>query len=203
MGATAIKQSLEDEGSSYEDIKNMQKICKKVGMPLNLKIGGCEAINDINFCRLISSNNIIAPMVETKYAFEKFMKNFNYADRNQKFFVNLETIDAFNNIKKILDIFNNNKLFLSINTVSEVKDFLYLKNTPLNFNPKKAPNSQNLPKIVKLNFAVNIIERELMLKNKSIISDKPYLYKIDAIEGLDIDTLFDFNYAKLLHKKLF
>ena len=75
MGATAIKQSLEDEGSSYEDIKNMQKICKKVGMPLNLKIGGCEAINDINFCRLISSNNIIAPMVETKYAFKKFIKN--------------------------------------------------------------------------------------------------------------------------------
>ena len=48
-----------------------------------------------------------------------------------------------------------NNLNDSINTVTEEKNFLYLDNKPLNFDPKKAPNSQNLPNISRLNFAVN------------------------------------------------
>lgn len=104
---------------------------------------------------------------------------------------------------KILKIYNKNNYYQSFNTVTELKDYLYLRGKPLNFDPSKAPNSQNLPEIVKLNFAINIISKKLMKKNKSVISKRPYLYKIDAIEGLDIDTLSDFNYAEFLHKKLF
>ena len=35
-----------------------------------------------------------------------------------------------------------------------------------NFNPSKALNSQDLPNIVKLNFAVSIISKNLMFKKK-------------------------------------
>ena len=42
-----------------------------------------------------------------------------------------------------------------------------------------------------------------MQKKKSIIGDKPILYKLDEIEGFDIDTLYDFEYAEYLHKRLF
>ena len=52
LGAVAVKQSLEDEGASFEDIKKMRKITKKAKLALNVKIGGCEAKNDIFFCTM-------------------------------------------------------------------------------------------------------------------------------------------------------
>ena len=39
----AIKQSLEDEGASFEEIKIMRKITRKAGLQHNIKVGGCEA----------------------------------------------------------------------------------------------------------------------------------------------------------------
>ena len=61
----AIKQSLEDEGASFQDISLMRKISKKLKLKLNVKIGGCEAKNDIFFCISISTDGIVAPMVES------------------------------------------------------------------------------------------------------------------------------------------
>lgn len=125
-------------------------------------------------------------------------------DSKNIFFTNCTSpLIKISTYKKIIQLYEKNNSYLSINTVSSVKEYLYLDGKPLNFNPSKAPNSQNLPEIVKLNFAINVISRDLMLKNKSIISKKPYLYKINEIEGIDIDTMFDFNYAEFLHKKLF
>ena len=40
-----------------------------------------------------------------------------------------------------------------------------------------------------------------MIKNKSIIGKKPYLYQLDEIEGIDIDTNLDFEFAELAFKK--
>ncbi len=89
----------------------------------------------------------------------------------------------------------------SINTVTELKDYLYLKNKPINFKKNKAPNSQDLPDIVKLNFAVNIISKKQMQVSKSLIGKNPILYKLDEIEGFDINTPFEFNFAENLFKK--
>ena len=49
LGVTGVKQSTEDEGSSFKDIILMRKITQKIGINLNIKIGGCEAKNDIFF----------------------------------------------------------------------------------------------------------------------------------------------------------
>ena len=91
--------------------------------------------------------------------------------------------------------------FDSLNTVNELKEFLFLDNKPLNFETHKTPNSQDLPNIVKLNFAINILKTEDMYKNKSLIGKNPYLYNLDEIEGLDINTEFEFSYAEYLFKK--
>jgi len=113
----------------------------------------------------------------------------------------LVKIETYNNIfEKFEAIKNNND---SLNTVTEEKNFLYLDNKAINFNPKKAPNSQDLPNIVKLNFAVNILSKKLMLTKKSVIGDNPYFFKLDQMEGFDIDTFFDFEFAEYLHKKIF
>ena len=42
-----------------------------------------------------------------------------------------------------------------------------------------------------------------MLNKKSVIGNKPYLFKLSEQEGFDIDTEQDFEYAEFLHKKLF
>ena len=49
LGASGVKQSLEDEGVSFQDIEIMRVLTKKIKMKLNVKIGGCEARNDIFF----------------------------------------------------------------------------------------------------------------------------------------------------------
>jgi CMP-N-acetylneuraminic acid synthetase len=76
----------------------------------------------------------------------------------------LVKIETYNNIfKKFEEIKNIND---SLNTVTEEKNFLYMDNKAINFDPIKAPNSQDLPNIVKLNFAVNILSKKLMLTKK-------------------------------------
>lgn len=103
-----------------------------------------------------------------------------------------------NIINKFLKI---KKIYGSINTVSQLKEFIYFKNKPLNFKASRAPKSQNINNVVKLNFAVNIISNKEMYKKKSIVSKKPFFYNLDEIEGFDIDTMIDFEIAEFLHKK--
>ena len=104
----------------------------------------------------------------------------------------------------IIKIFDENKNKNdSINTVNDVKEFLYLGDKPLNFDPKKAQGSQNLPDVVRGNFAVNILTTELMAKKQSLVGTNPYFYKLNSIEGYDINTEFEFEYAEHLFKKYF
>ena len=108
--------------------------------------------------------------------------------------------------QKIISIYKKNlleKKYDSINTVTEIKEFLFHKDKPINFKINRTPNSQDLPNIVKLNFAINILSTKQMSQNRSLIGDKPYLYKLDEIEGLDINSKFEFSYANYLHKLKF
>ena len=86
----------------------------------------------------------------------------------------------------------------SFNSVSEVKEFLILNQKPINFDFNKAPNSQNLPDVIKLNFAINILPTSLMLNKKSLIGDKPFFYKLKDEEGFDINTNLEFSYGEFL-----
>ena len=96
--------------------------------------------------------------------------------------------------------FKNNK-FDSLNTVTEIREFLFKDNKPINFKLNKTPNSQNLPNIVKLNFAINILNTKQMSSGKSLIGKKPFLYKLNEIEGLDINSEYEFSFAEYLFKK--
>ena len=102
--------------------------------------------------------------------------------------------------KSIKSFFLNNKKFNSLNSISDVKEFLFLKNKPINFRLDKAPNSQNLPNIVKLNFAISILETDYMKTKKTLIGNKPFFYKLNQIEGHDINTKYEFEFAKYLFK---
>jgi hypothetical protein len=101
LGVIGIKQSLEDEGASFEEIILMRKITKKVGLNLNVKIGGCEAKNDIYFCKGIKTNSIVAPMVESSYALKKFLQ-ISKVGAKIPLLINIETINAIKNLDAMI-----------------------------------------------------------------------------------------------------
>lgn len=91
--------------------------------------------------------------------------------------------------------------FDSVNTVNSVKEFLFRDNQPINYQLENQPRSQDLPDIYSLNFACNVIKKEDMIQYKNVVGRKPYLHVVDEIEGLDIDTMVDFECAEFLYKK--
>ena len=103
-----IKSSFEDEGVIFNELIKLKELCISSNIDLNIKIGGCEAISDINNCLLLIVNGIVAPMVESSFALEKFIVSVNnnltpQLRKKIKFFVNIESKTAYENIKDILE----------------------------------------------------------------------------------------------------
>lgn len=90
----------------------------------------------------------------------------------------------------------------SLNTANDVKEFLWENNKPINYDPEHTPRSQDLPDIVMLNFALNIIRRERMVEIKHYIGKRPYIHKISREDAIDVDDMLDFEFAEFMYKKL-
>ena len=97
-----IKQSFEDEGALLEDIKTIRKLTKLNNLKLSVKIGGCEAKSDIHQCKYMEVDGIVAPMIETEFALQKFIESVSHIN-NIKFYINIESKSGYENIDKILD----------------------------------------------------------------------------------------------------
>lgn len=100
----SIKSEFEDEGASLEEITLLNNIVQKIGIDLTIKIGGCGAINDIRQAKKIGAKTIVAPMVESPYALEKFIKSIDilYQKGYPELFINIETVFGYNNFDEIL-----------------------------------------------------------------------------------------------------
>ena len=91
--------------------------------------------------------------------------------------------------------------FDSLNTGNEVKEFLWKDNQPINYDPAHTPRSQDLPDILMLNFAINIIDRQHMVDIAHYIGKKRYIHKISREDAVDVDDMLDFEFAEFLYKK--
>ena len=69
-------------------------------------------------------------------------------------------------VKCILEYKSNLNKFDLLATVNSIKQFLWLDNRAINYNSNKNPGSQDLPNIVSLNHAINILPLEIMLRKK-------------------------------------
>ena len=103
-----IKSSFEDEGVQFNELIRLKQLCNLSNIVLNIKIGGCEAISDINNCLLIDSDGIVAPMIESPFALEKFITSVNnnvppQLRKKINFFINVESRTAYDNISEILN----------------------------------------------------------------------------------------------------
>ena len=89
--------------------------------------------------------------------------------------------------------------FDSLNTAHLIKEFLWLDGKAINYDPTRMPKSQNLPDILALNFAVNIIRRADILASGSIVGRHPRLFPISQMEATDIDNECDFIFAETIY----
>lgn len=88
---------------------------------------------------------------------------------------------------------------ISVNTVHEVKDFMWHDGMPVNYDPSDQPRSQDLPDYVALNFACNIISTSIM-RSRGVIVGTPHIgIVIDKIQAVDIDDVYDFEIAETLY----
>jgi len=110
-----VKQSFEDEGVLLGDLILMRRICDLSGMKLSIKIGGCEAISDLINCLKIGADFIVAPMIESEFALQKYHEStiHNVDDSVRKrtsFYINIESTQAITNLEKILESPSSNIL---------------------------------------------------------------------------------------------
>ena len=105
-------------------------------------------------------------------------------------------------ISQCINQFLSSSGYDSLATVSSIKEFLWLDGKPMNYDPAHAPNSQDLPDVVALNFGVTVVRKEDLIRNCNVIGKKPQFVVTDEIEAVDIDTPLDFYIAEQLYKKL-
>lgn len=84
----------------------------------------------------------------------------------------------------------------SLATATAIKEFMWLNNKPINYETANQPNSQNLPNILALNFGLNLIRKNDLIKYRNIVGINPLFVELNEIEGIDIDTPLDFFIAE-------
>lgn len=105
----AIKSEFEAEGSRTREMVKLNEVVFRADMDFYIKIGGCEAVRDLDECRMLGASGIMAPMIETPFAMSKFIsavnKTYNQDEKdNIEFIINVETITCFNNFDEIMEV---------------------------------------------------------------------------------------------------
>ena len=105
-GVLAIKAEFEAEGSRTDELVMLNEVVFRADMELFIKIGGCEAIRDMDQCRMLGASGIVAPMIETPFAMKKFVDAGRkvYSDRVEdiEWIINTETVTCHQNLDQIL-----------------------------------------------------------------------------------------------------
>ncbi len=105
-GVISIKAEFEAEGSRKDELIMLRELVENVGLGLIIKIGGCEAVHDIDQCKLLDATGVMAPMIETPFAIEKFKgavtKLYGETPKIERI-INAETITCLCNFDGILE----------------------------------------------------------------------------------------------------
>lgn len=96
-GVVSVKAEFEAEGTRPDELLRLVDIAARVGLPLTLKIGGCEAMLDLMQARQFGASFIVAPMIESTYALSKYVSAKDVVfDPNERatiqFLFNVETV---------------------------------------------------------------------------------------------------------------
>ena len=117
----AIKAEFEAEGSRTDELVMLNEIIFRADMKLYVKIGGCEAVRDLDQCRMLGASGIMAPMIESPFAMKKFIgaanKVYGNAVKDIEWIINAETKTCHANLD---DILSEAKGFLTTVSIGRV-----------------------------------------------------------------------------------
>lgn len=110
-GATEVKAAMEAEGILLYELLRTKEMAMAAGLGLSVKIGGCEALTDARLAKGYGVSILMAPMIESPFALEKFlaMADGQFPGEEQadtKFFINIETLEGHRQIGRILSVEN-------------------------------------------------------------------------------------------------
>lgn len=98
----SLKGEFEAEGLGRDDMASECLFAARNGLDYLVKIGGCEAKADINYLAALDIKSVVAPMIETSFAMEKYMTILP-VDHFKHIGVTIETITAVDNIDSIIE----------------------------------------------------------------------------------------------------
>lgn len=98
---SSLKGEFEAEGLTRDVLASESLYAARNGLDYLVKIGGCEAKGDVNFLMSLGIVSIVAPMIETAFAMEKYMEILPDG-RFEHVAVTIETVTAVANIAEIL-----------------------------------------------------------------------------------------------------
>ena len=117
-GVYGIKAEFEAEGARMDELICLRELILRADLKFITKIGGCEAVHDMQQCKLLGASGIMAPMIETPFAMSKFVgaaKRVYKEDINTvEWIINAETETCLANYDEVLKV---GKGFLNAVTV--------------------------------------------------------------------------------------
>ena len=223
--AVGLKAEFETEGASFEDVYRLRKISQEIGLYLSVKIGGCGDIRSLIETKEIKADTIVAPMIESPYAMEKFVTSFYNIYKNidflPKLYINIETICAFENIHKIFqdkcmeyihgivigrgDLAESLKIDVNDNKVSDITNQLILitqkYKKKLIIGGKISPdNILNIPQQQISGIETRKIIFEPPVKKEGII--KALEFEIEWLKNKNDKNIFDKKRLEELSKRI-
>jgi len=107
-GCVALKVGTEAEANDFEEIGYFHRLASGI-VPIEVKIGGPIAQNDIRMLLEIGVSGIIVPMIESSYGLRKSVNSLRHTIAIDEFDVlqksmMIETLDAYNQLYEILGI---------------------------------------------------------------------------------------------------
>ena len=178
---TAIKTEFESEGAIIEEVLLQKEISTIAEIELVVKIGGCEAINDLYTIKKIGVDSIVAPMIESVYAFKKYINASKTIIENiesKQILINIETICGYKNLDDILKTQESKYLTGVVFGRSDMTGSLGLE--------KEKINSETI-----LDYAKEISRKTQQKNKKFVVGGGINLDSIDFLQKIPYLTNFE------------